>query len=153
ELEIGTVDTVALLELCDDVGALLEDKLVEPSRVLHVVAAPVVGELEAGEVPGAVVELAHASESFVAVATHAKRTQNVEIRLRLERKPEELHPDAIQRGDRLHAVAELVEWTALGHGERHEPRAVRPARVGVRAGEGSPDYSPALPIHELRATD
>ncbi len=153
ELEVGPIDPVAPLELGDHVGSLLQDEFVEPSRVLHVVPPPVIRELEAGEVPGAIVELAHAAEGLVPIAANAERSQDVKIGLRLDRQPEEAHAHAIQHARRLHGVTELGEGTPLGHRERDEPGAVRSARVRVGASERAPHHPAGARIHELRAAD
>ena len=103
--------------------------------------------------PGAVVELPHASEGLVPVAADAERPQDVEVGLRLDREPEEPHPDAIERACRLHRVTQLPEGPPLGHRERHQPGAVGPARVRVGAGEGAPDDPAGVRVHESRAPD
>src|SRR5262245_40355069 len=153
EFEIRSIDPVALLELRDHVGALLEDELVEPPRVLHVVAPPVVWKLEAREVSGTVVELAHASERLVTIASHAEGPQDVEVGLRFDREPEEPDPDAIEGARRLDGVTEIAKRAALGHRQRYKASAVRPARVRVRAREGAPDHATGLAVLELRAAD
>jgi hypothetical protein len=80
ELNVRLLHSEALLALPLNVGALLLDEGVEAPGVLHIVAPPVIVELEAREVVAPVVDVLE-FDVLVPVPADAERPEDVDIRV------------------------------------------------------------------------
>ena len=78
ELDIGFIDAVAFFILSANVGLLFGDKALQARCIFSIAAAPIVVELETGEMIAAVIDPVQ-SQAFVAIATNAKGGQNAHV--------------------------------------------------------------------------
>ena len=81
QVRIGRAEAPA--RLLEDEGSLFQHELVEQTSVLDVVPAPVVGELEAGEVIGTVVDGA-VVDRVVAIAAGPEGQEDMKVGLELK---------------------------------------------------------------------
>jgi hypothetical protein len=142
----------ALLVLPLNVGALLLDEGVEAPGVFHVVAPPVVVELEAGEVVAPVIDVLEV-DVFVPVPADAERPENVDVRVEGHREAQHTGLNLLQGSVRPYGILQGREGSAVPHRQRREPGTPCRLRVGVLSGEGAPHRGVRGGVHELRSED
>ena len=123
ELDVGIVNAMALLDFLSDVLALLDDEVVKAPGVFDVVTSPVIAKLETGKVLIPVVNDLHA-EKLIAIAASAKRTENVNVSLELERQAEKTDLHRIKDAIGNDVIRQIFEWNSLLHGQGCQARAL-----------------------------
>ena len=120
ELHVRLLDAVELPVLLLDVGALLLNEGREALGIGDVVTAPVVVELETGEVARAIVDLAAEPERLVAIAAGSQRREDARVRLDLDRDSGQPDADLLQYPVGLETVPELLDRNVVAQGKREE---------------------------------
>ena len=118
KFDVRVLNAVTFSVLLLRVRIRLLDVIVEQYRCLANVAAPIVGELKAGEV---VVAVAHlilsriSAKVLIAISADAHRCQNLSVRIDSDRNSEKAERQLIQRTVFLDVVMQLMKRHARLH--------------------------------------
>jgi hypothetical protein len=131
-----------------------EDELVQGGGLLGDVAAPVVGELEAGVVQALVVDHAGLAQRLVAVVARGEGLEDVDVGPELDPAQQaHIEREGVEDGGGHDIVADLGEGGADLHGQGDEAGALRGVGVRGAVGERAPDGGPGVGGLELGAQD